>query len=290
MAKQRGAFVGVTCPGRRVQLTDVGSVCDGWTVGGTLVLPGYHAERKVCLRRGGLCSVALRVGLQDGRHEKPVFSCECTCQGTSHCGVECGDSAAVVCNSFLVSCGAKPAGGGGKRWAGPSFFGFDRADVRSATNEAALLPRVKPEDLDVYLDATTSTSRNDKHVFVHWVGVVKFGKVVESPHWVLDHGDTFVYLRDGYTSMRQVTTRDGTAMDIDCCVMMGDEGKPLFKCLWCVADVRHEASGPSANEAVRELFSHITCPTTKMVIRWNSVLWSSPAREFFLIFGCCANL
>ena len=105
MAK-RGSFLGVISPGRRV-VAESGSVCDGWTVGGTLVLPGYHAQRKVCIRGAEMCTVTLRVCMQSVDRHEPLFSCVCACQDKAHCDEERGDSGGQVCNRFLVSCGAK---------------------------------------------------------------------------------------------------------------------------------------------------------------------------------------
>ena len=266
MAK-RGAFLGVISAGQRV-INERGGICDGWTVSGTRVLPGYHAERRVCVREGELCTVALRVCMD--REEKAVFSCVCSCEDKSHCGVESGDSPGVVSNRFLVSCGAKSAAGGGKRWAGPSFFGLDRADVRTAIDAALLLPPTSQTEL-ISAQGTNSCAHlthvmsgtGKKKDLVSWVGVASLGELVESPHWVIQYGERFVYLRNGYVARRKVVDATHGAVDIDCSVVMGESDKPVFKCMWTVSGVTEISFSPNANTCVRQVFAKLACETKR---------------------------
>ena len=139
----RGYWLRLESAGRRVCMSD-GAILEGWSVGGRQVLPGYHGQRIVKLLDSTECSVSIAVfAVADSKHHEAVYSCYCCCDDELHRSADVrGSSSTAVCNNFLVSCGAKLQGGG-KRWPGPSFFGFDRQDVSVLCNEAIALPPVE---------------------------------------------------------------------------------------------------------------------------------------------------
>ena len=92
----------------------------------------------------------------------------------------------------------------GRRWTGPSFFGFDRPDVRVAVEEALLLPPVPVSNLrkehatlcvaqEKYVETFAVPGTGRTGTFVQWAGVMHHGEPVESPHWLIAGGMTTLF-------------------------------------------------------------------------------------------------
>ena len=139
----RGSWIGLDSPGRRLIRSD-GQILDGWIVGGRRFLPGSQAKRTVKISDSQQCTVSLRVVAVLGKGEA-LFLCSCGCTDEAHSSANVnGSSSTAVCNQFLVRCGAKSRERhGGKRWSGPSFFGFDRTDISDKIAAALALPPVQ---------------------------------------------------------------------------------------------------------------------------------------------------
>ena len=225
----RGYWLHLESAGRRVCMSD-GAILEGWSVGGQQELPGYHGQRIVKLLDSTECSVSMRVfAVDDSKRQEAVYSCSCSCDGELHRSADVrGSSSTAVCNNFLVSCGAKLQGGG-KRWPGPSFFGFDRQDVSVLCNEAIALPPV--ENAAAYLtspleakDLPFSRAGSGKsHDLVSWGGILEYGQAIEDVHWLLPFGENHViYLRDGYVSKRVIAMPMGD-VDVLCKIFSGED-------------------------------------------------------------------
>ena len=271
---KRGRFVRLVCPGK-LSVSEEQVVGEVWRSGKHLFLPGYHAERKVTISDTDDCTVGLRIFMGD--NGQPVYSCTCVCKDGDHGGTY-GHAARPVIENFLGFCGAcGSASGSGRRWSGPSFFGFDRPDVRVAVEEALLLPPVPVSDLrkeyatlcvaqEKYVETFAVPGTGRTGTIVQWAGVMHHGEPVESPHWLLAVGnDHVVYLRDGYQSCRQLTLADEAVADVVCSVVKdaGHDEKPLFKCTWSSGEV----SGACINNVVQEVFTALQCSKRR---RWES--------------------
>ena len=265
---RRGGFIRLVCAGRR-SVGEKQEVGEGWLSGTHQCLPGYHAERKVVLSATDSCTVSLRVLM--GEAAKPVYSCKCVCQVNNH-GRAYGYAARPwpVIEKFLVLCGARSASGSssrGKRWTCASFFGLDRDDVACAMQQALLLPPVPIADLrnecesectsqQEHAATTTVPGTRIDGSSVRWAGVVQHGKPVDSVHWLLTvEEDSIIHLRDGYESHRKLSVTDGTIVDVRCQVVMGTDGKPLYKCTWPSG----ETSDSCCNNVVQNLFASVDC-------------------------------
>ena len=190
---KRGCFVRLVCPGK-LSVSQEQVVGEVWRSGKHLFLPGYHAERKVIISDTDDCTVGLRIF--KGDNGQPVYICTCVCKDGDHGGTY-EHAARPVLENFVGLCGAcGSASGSGRRWSGPSFFGFDRPHVRVAVEEALLLPPVPVSDLrkeyaalcvaqEKYVETFAVPGTGRSGTFVQWAGVMHHGEPVESPHWLL---------------------------------------------------------------------------------------------------------
>ena len=96
-----------------------------------------------------------------------------------------------------------------------------------------------------------------KKDLVSWVGVASLGGLVESPPWVIQCGERFVYLRIGYVARRRVVDSAHSAVDIDCSVVMVESDKPVFKCMWTVFGVTEVSCSANANTCLRHVFENL---------------------------------